>query len=1299
MYVPRHPSPSGNYTLCEGAYITAIASTAEAYQWSNGDTNQTVQISGAGNYYVTVIDSNGCQSTSPTLNITIQPKVRIVANGPTAICTGTQLTLSSSHLAAQYNWSIGSNAASIVVSPTVNTWYFLTGTTSGGCTVNDSILIMVNQGQAVPVAAMYPINGTSNLSTDVFVSWLPGNPTGNNVYDIFLWPTSGSQPIVPTKSNYTGVNYTFSGLAPATTYNWRIKTKNGCSEANGPIFSFSTSQLPDLIVNNISAPSVAYSGTPISISWQVTNVGLGSTGANNWIDNVYLSTDTIFHPALDFFIGSSANQSALLNIQSYSSNINATLLNTIAGNYYVIIKSDGQESLLEAIESNNIKVRNTPIGILLSPVPDLRVSSVINQSNTFSSIPASPVDIPIQYTVKNQGDNGILNKTWFDDFYISNSPFFDPQTATFLGQLKNINKTVLADSSYTNTTTIRVPYYVNGVHFIYVRTDEGNSLFEGPFENNNINSNSINIILSPPPDLQTTTLTCPDTINLYQNITSVWTVLNAGPGIAAGGWNDKIYFSNDSADWNLNHATLLSSYSHTSALNNLSIYSGSSNFMIPDSISGIRYLYAKTDADSTVFEFTNESNNVRRKVSPVVVRKPDLSVTTAILPSSITIGQLITTSHTVKNNGPAPIYTSSSHRDVIVFSNDAVFSINNDVIISDIYYNDDLPVDSSKIYNRTLTMPSISPGNYFIFVATDRNNNIKENDEGNNVYLAGTIQVSLPQAPDLTTFSMNFIPDTIVTLSSYSLNASIRNIGPGVASGQWMDELFISKDSVWNSGTAFALKSETHNNYLNPNNTYSDLFTFTIPSISLLGGADSTNYFFWHRLDVNNTINEQVGENNNISKSKRVFLRDSIIILPPVDLKPIGLIISDTLDAGTPGNLTWAVQNFGPGNLSAVWSDEVYLSLDTILGATDIQLLNYSTSRLLNATASYSQNRNFTLPSVLSGSYFVFIKTNAGNIITNETNYSNNIWLARNVSNTPIKVFIKPIIPVDLQILSFNAPTNVIAGQPIYIHYSFVNNGPGTISNKNITNSIRLGSSPNIQTSAIVGSNTINFTIPPAQIYTDSIQVVIPIPTNGVFYWGVIIDDLAIIPETNESNNSQLNILTATTPPPADLIVDQITMQDSASSDSSITINWKVKNIGHYSASGVINEGIYISKDRVWDVNDPLLRNFTTNVNVAPQGEINNQATVSLTEALNGFQQIIIKTDLLNYILESNDSNNTGISEDSIFINVRELPLNLWVTDSLKNNRRLTYKIIIPDSLEGKALLVKLKGGQYNIRK
>ena len=208
-----NPNPvvsiSGQSNICAGASATLTASGAAAYLWSTGATTASINVSPSVNttYSVTGTTSGCTGSNSATVNVNSNPVVSI--NGPAGICSGTSAALTASG-ATSYLWSTGATTASINVSPTVNTTYSVTGTTSG-CTGTNSSSITVNPAVSATMSStsVNCFGGTNGTASAVVTSGTPG-------YN-YSWNT------IPVQTTSTA-----TGLA-AGTYTVTISDANGCT--------------------------------------------------------------------------------------------------------------------------------------------------------------------------------------------------------------------------------------------------------------------------------------------------------------------------------------------------------------------------------------------------------------------------------------------------------------------------------------------------------------------------------------------------------------------------------------------------------------------------------------------------------------------------------------------------------------------------------------------------------------------------------------------------------------------------------------------------------------------------------------------------------------------------------------------------------------------------------------------------------------------------------------------------------------------------------------------------------------
>ncbi len=177
-----NPSPTisvNSGSVCEGQQftITPTGVGADSYNVTGGFLSVTPPV---GTYTYQVIgnnSANGCSSAPVVSNLTVNavPSVT-VASVRSIICKGENEKLTASG-AATYSWSNGLTTNTIIVSPTANAQYTVTGTTAQGCSRAKTISLVVapctgiesfsSQNGGVSVFPN-PSNGSFNLRlTDV----------------------------------------------------------------------------------------------------------------------------------------------------------------------------------------------------------------------------------------------------------------------------------------------------------------------------------------------------------------------------------------------------------------------------------------------------------------------------------------------------------------------------------------------------------------------------------------------------------------------------------------------------------------------------------------------------------------------------------------------------------------------------------------------------------------------------------------------------------------------------------------------------------------------------------------------------------------------------------------------------------------------------------------------------------------------------------------------------------------------------------------------------------------------------
>jgi hypothetical protein len=158
---------------CGSTTLSTIATGS--LSWSNGGTSSSIDVTSAGNYSVTAVNTDGCQATSAVTAVTVKavpsaPTVNVVNN-----CGSSKLT--ASNTTGSILWSNGATTASITV--TDNATYTVTQTVSGCESVFGSGTSAPKAAQATPVIVVSNNCGLTTLSTNATGSlvWSNGGAT------------------------------------------------------------------------------------------------------------------------------------------------------------------------------------------------------------------------------------------------------------------------------------------------------------------------------------------------------------------------------------------------------------------------------------------------------------------------------------------------------------------------------------------------------------------------------------------------------------------------------------------------------------------------------------------------------------------------------------------------------------------------------------------------------------------------------------------------------------------------------------------------------------------------------------------------------------------------------------------------------------------------------------------------------------------------------------------------------------------------------------------------------------------
>ncbi len=537
-----------------------------------------------------------------------------------------------------------------------------------------------------------------------------------------------------------------------------------------------------------------------------------------------MSPTPVLNSSTAILIGSFQRNGALNNGESYSRTENLTIPNAAQGNYFLIVLTDANGEIEEcANNGNNAGTGAEPLTVNNS-LPDLIVQNAAVQSDFVGGQTVS-----INWTVANNGTISANNPTWGDAVYFSTDETLgndDKRLAT-----TPTTGPLAVGNTYNRQAQAVLPVAAPGNYFLIVQTDYLNNVFEGQGENNNLRTVLLPIEV-PAVDLTVTAVNAPESAFSGQNMTVDWAVVNNGVNPAVGSqWTDEIVLSLDRIDDPSD--CVVGSRQHNGVINGGGGYNESLQVFVPQGFTGQYYVFVRTDRRNNVAESNENNNSAADGVVFNLTPPADLIVTSINSPASASPGEPITLSRTVQNIGTNPAL--GIWNDAGYLSPDQTWDIN-DVLIGK--QSQVGPVAGGQSYNAALTLPlpAVNPGNYYVIVRSDVRNFVRENNENNNINVAGTqtsidlveLQIGVPRTTTLVNGQERF----------YKTNAPANETLRFILDGQTgsANELFTRFGQIASRNSfdfSFSRPNEPNQEIVVPNSQSGDYFTMARSQISV----------------------------------------------------------------------------------------------------------------------------------------------------------------------------------------------------------------------------------------------------------------------------------------------------------------------------------------------------------------------------------------------------------------------------------------------------------------------------------
>jgi gliding motility-associated-like protein/uncharacterized repeat protein (TIGR01451 family)/fimbrial isopeptide formation D2 family protein len=286
---PTAPNVPADFAVCEGAGITlSTTSNANVYNWtgpngfSSSSPNPSVispaSAADAGTYTLVVQDINGCTSPVSSTVVSVNPApAQPAMSTNSAICTGDNLTLSTSSIATSYIWTAANGADTTTVTssatiPSTSALYQagnwnLVIVDANGCSSPASIPsnVVIN---TIPVNASAGNNGPVCSGSSVQLS--AGSVSGAN----YAWYTDAAS----TNQFSTLQNPSVTNIITNSTF-YLLVTVNGCTSA---LDSTTVVVYPLTAAPNLPADFAVCEGANITLSTNTVASTYNWTGPNGF---------------------------------------------------------------------------------------------------------------------------------------------------------------------------------------------------------------------------------------------------------------------------------------------------------------------------------------------------------------------------------------------------------------------------------------------------------------------------------------------------------------------------------------------------------------------------------------------------------------------------------------------------------------------------------------------------------------------------------------------------------------------------------------------------------------------------------------------------------------------------------------------------------------------------------------------------------------------------------------------------------------------------------------------------------
>lgn len=732
---------------------------------------------------------------------------------------------------------------------------------------------------------------------------------------------------------------------------------------------------------NMNAPYRISSGTKFDVSYSVRNIGPGVPFANTWKDKVYISSKNTGLDDSAKLIGQ-FTQKGYYKIDgsdyqyegdSYSATRSVSVSGLQSGTYYIYIKVDADNAVLEYDGENNNVIMSKAITLA---DPDLTAEIISISEETLST----DSKVAVTWKLKNIGTADIQNATVKDGFYASSSA--NGGNAVNLGTATN-TVSVVAGGEKTFRTNITIPKNssLNGTRYVYVKTNIDNTLTESSTANNSSASVAKQFVYAEDPttvqvngtNMTISALSVASTTTPGTSLTLSYNVKNTGSLAIDKEVKQEIFISKSSTfDSSAKALSVAGTLPTTNGLQAGASVTANVSITIPSDIQGGQYyLFAVTNNDRSLAEKKYDDNQVK---SPVYVNGnlPNLTASNLTLPATVMTSEKTEVSWTLSNVGT---WDAEDAVCAVYLSTDATLSSNDKQLAS--VRSGKLAKNGSVNMKATIELADNVVGTRYLIVKANTSNTEESTTDDNIVSQQFTAKQS--PLPDLVISDLS-TEGTLRGGQPVTIKAKVTNNGDSEThADKWTEVFYLSEGYTLDVNKAIKLGSKTHVGTLAKDVSYDIKADFTMP-MSAKG-----YYVLFAVADGTNTLTEK-GKDNNQTKVA-VYVEDPSDT--PADLTVTKMSVPSRIMAGEAITLSYNIANQGEYAAKGKLRDVLYMSKDNKWDENDTMIGVVNGDVNIDPATEITRTVTGRITNMPEGDYYLIVRTNSTHAIA-ENDYDNN---------------------------------------------------------------------------------------------------------------------------------------------------------------------------------------------------------------------------------------------------------------------------------------------------------------------